>query len=90
MPREIDDLAAVAQHAPCALDYTLTHLRERHVLRLALDERGTQVILEFLELGGEGGLTHKALRRRLAEMTRVGERDEVLEIFELEFSHGWP
>jgi hypothetical protein len=81
--RHGDDLVAVVQHAACPHHDLPADLRELHVLRLALDQLDAEVVLEFLDLGGQRGLTHEGALGGLAEMSGVGEGHQILEILEI-------
>jgi hypothetical protein len=82
-----DHLVARFEDAPRTRDDLLPRFRERDLVRLPLDELHAEVALQFLELGGEGGLAHERALRGAAEMPLVRERDEVAKVLELEVSH---
>jgi len=52
--------------------------------RRALDELHAEVFLELLELRGQRRLTDEAAFCRTPEVARIGDRDEVAQILELE------
>ena len=81
--REREDLVAFAQHVPRACHDLLADLRELDVLRMALDQLYAQILLELLELCRQRRLAHERALCRAAEMTGIGQRNQVLEVLEI-------
>ena len=81
--REREDLVALAQHAPRTSHDLLAHLRELDVFRMALDQLHPQILLQLLELRGQRRLAHERALCRAAEMTGIGQRNQVLEVLEI-------
>ncbi len=88
-----DNLFARLQYPPGARDDLLARFRQRHVLGLALDELHPQIVFQFLQLRGQGGLADKAFLGGPPEMARVGHRNQVTQILQLDIdalAHGNP
>ena len=86
-PGDLDDFVAGLGNGPRAREDLLAGRRQHDAARLALDQRHPEVFLELAQLGREGRLAHVAALGGLAEVTRVGQRHEVLEVFQLEVGH---
>jgi hypothetical protein len=80
---ERDDLVALVEHAPRAHHDLPAHVGELHVLRLALDQFHAEVVLQLLELRGQGRLAHERALGSPAEMPRVRERHQIFEVLEI-------
>ena len=80
---ESDDFVALIQHAAGAHHDFSADLGELYILRLALDQFDSEVVLELLELGRQSGLAHEGTLGRLAEMARIGQRHQIFEVLEI-------
>src|ERR1700730_14508105 len=79
------------EHAPGARHDLLPSLGQGDVLGLALNELHSQVVLQFLELGRQCRLADEALFGRAPEMPRIGHRDQVAQVLQLDIhtlAHG--
>ena len=68
LTREIADIADLVENALRAADDLAPRLRELRPLTPSLDELHAELLLQILDLHGERGLRHGAVRRGLAEM----------------------
>jgi hypothetical protein len=84
---QFDDLVAGLDDAPCPRDDFFACGGQRHALGRTLDELHAEVVLEFPELRRQRRLAHEAAFRGPAEMARVRQCDEVMQVLELEVGH---
>jgi hypothetical protein len=80
---EFHDLFACLDDSPRPRDDFFTGGGQRHAFGRTLDELHAEVFLELLELRGQCRLADEAAFRRAPEVARIGDRDEVAQIFEL-------
>ncbi len=82
--RQCHHFVAGFEDSPGTGDDLLAGVGQGNPPRLTLDELYAQVLLQLLQLGGERGLAHEAALGRAAEVARVGDRDEIPEILQLD------
>jgi hypothetical protein len=80
---ELDDRIGFLQQAAGALNDACAGRGQRDTLRLALDERYAQVLLEFADLRRQRWLADARSSGRPAEMPLVSERDQIAEVPEI-------
>src|SRR5581483_6153575 len=78
--RDRADLLDFVEHLARALGDLAADVGEQHLARRALDERHAELILELLDLRGEGRLAHEARFGGAAEMLVFRERHQISEI----------
>src|SRR5581483_8929452 len=85
--RQGHDLIACLQDAARPGDDVLPGVGEGDIVRLPLDELDAEVLLQLLQLRRERRLADEAALRRPPEMPRIGDRDEITEIFQFDVGH---
>ena len=87
--RQRNDLIAFLQDAPRERQDLRADLGERDAAGLALDQLHAQIVLELLDLRRQRRLADERALGGLAEVPRVGQRDEVAQVAQVHGSRSW-
>jgi len=79
-PRDAADLLDLVQHLARALRDFHADLGQQHAPRRALDQGDAQLVLDLLDLRGQGRLADEAGLGRASEMLVFGESHEIAKI----------